>query len=154
MGFNLFSKRTVHRRSIRCWGPKGFTFVEVILSIVILMVGVVAVQKTLLGSLSAMSMIENWDQAEELLQQKIWEVQRVAIEKPKTLKPTRERSVLLGKNRTYTCDLAIRPIGTGEGLMEADVRVSWENRGIRHSLPRVFYLRGLDDKDTNSTARI
>ncbi|MBU9889675.1 MAG: hypothetical protein KTQ49_07395 [Candidatus Omnitrophica bacterium] len=134
--------------------PRGVTFIEVILSIVILTVGVVAVQKTLLNSFAAMSLIENWDQAEELLQQKVWEIKREAVEKPKTLGPIQQRSVLLGKDRTYNYDLVVRSGAAEEGLWEAYAKVSWESKGIRHSLPRFFYLRALHEKDAKDPSRI
>jgi prepilin-type N-terminal cleavage/methylation domain-containing protein len=131
----------------RFWGrmfrsayKKGFTLVEVILSVVILTVGVISVQKILIGSLSALSVIENWDQAEWLLQGKIWEVERKMREKPKGFQPTRKYEVLLGKNRTYQYDLNIRSVSPDNNLMEAAAEISWENRGIRRSITRVFYL--------------
>ncbi len=133
---------------------KGFTLVEVILSIVILVVGLIAVQRTLLGSVSALSLIENWDQAESLLQEKIWEYKRIAAEKPKTLKPTQQHGVLLGKNRTYLYDLVIRSINADATLMEAYLKIFWENQGVRHSLPRVFYLRVPDAKNTKDAPRV
>lgn len=152
--FRSLPEKVFSQRSSRRFNSRGFTLVEVILSIVILVVGLIAVQKTLLGSLSAISLIENWDQAEGLLQEKIWENKRIAIEKPKSLKPTQQHGVLLGKNRTYMYDLAIRSISTDESLMEAHMKISWENRGIRHSLPRVFYLRASDAKNAKSTPRV
>ena len=147
-------ERSFLRRIFQGADSRGFTLVEVILSVVILMVGVIAVQRTLIGSLSALSMIENWDQAEGLLQGKIWENKRVAIEKPKSLKPTKQHGTVLGKNRTYQYDLVIRSINKDESLLEADMKISWENMGIRRSLPRVFYLRVPDAKNADKISRI
>jgi len=127
-------------RMFRSGRKKGFTLIEVILSVVILTVGVISVQKILIGSLSALSIIENWDQAEWLLQGKIWEVERKIREKPKGFQPTQKHETLLGKNRTYQYDLNIRSISPGNNLMEAAAEISWENRGIRRSISRVFYL--------------
>ncbi len=135
----LFLSRFWGRQSRNC-RKKGFTLVEVILSVVILTVGVISVQKILIGSLSALSVIENWDQSEWLLQGKIWEVKRRIQEKPQGFQPARKHEILLGKNRTYQYDLNIRSISPDNNLMEAEAEISWENRGIRRSVSRVFYL--------------
>jgi len=119
---------------------KGFTLVEVILSVVILTVGVISVQKIFIGSLSALSVIENWDQAEWLLQGKIWEIKRRIQEKPQGFQPMQKHEVLLGKNRAYQYDLNIRSISSDNNLMEAEAGISWESRGIRRSIARIFYL--------------
>jgi type II secretion system protein I len=119
---------------------KGFTLIEVLLSVVILAVGIVAVQKVFIGSLSALSVIENWDQAEWLLQNKIWETERRLQEKPKSFPSVPRYEVLLGKHRAYQYDLNIRSISPDNNLLEAEAKISWENRGIRRSISRVFYL--------------
>lgn len=111
-----------------------------ILSIVILTVGVISIQKVLIGSLSALSVIENWSQADELLQGKIWEAERKIREKPQSLQSVARHETLLGKNRTYQYDLNIQSTSPDKNLMEAQAEISWENRGIRRSITRVFYL--------------
>ncbi len=135
-----FSLSCFFRRMFPRGRKKGFTLVEVVLSVVVLTVGVISVQKILIGSLSALSVIENWDQAEWLLQRKVWEVERRIQEKPQGFQPTQKHEILLGKKRTYQYDLNIRSISPDNNLMEAEAEISWENRGIRRSLTRVFYL--------------
>ena len=127
-------------RMSRSGRRRGFTLVEVILSVVILTVGVISVQKIFIGSLSALSVIENWDQAEWLLQGKIWDVERAAQEKSQGFQSLNKHETLLGKNRTYQYDLNVRSISPDNNLMEAEAQVSWENSGIRRSIARVFYL--------------
>lgn len=130
----------------RAW--KGFTLVEVILSVTIFVVGVIAVQRTLVSSLSVMSMIENWDQAEGLLQEQIWEVKRSVREGNQGKRLSTQHSVLLGRNRTFNYDQTVRAIDAKASLLEVSAKISWEGKGIQHALPRVFYVRIPDAKKT------
>ena len=124
----------------RVMGRKGFTLIEVILSIVILAVGIISVQRVFIGSLSALSVIENWDQAEALMEGKIWEIERGVKEGKGALPPLQSGGVLLGKIRTYQYNLNVRGMDPESNFMEAKISVFWEISGMRHSINRVFYL--------------
>lgn len=125
----------------RSLGPRGFTLIEVILSIMILAFGIVSVQRVFLGSLSAFSVIENWSQAERLLEGKIWEIGREVHEKGKKFQKRKDSGLLLGSDRVYQYDLSVREISPDAHLMEAKAAVSWGNQGRGHSIKRTFYLR-------------
>lgn len=119
---------------------RGFTLIEVILSIVILSVGIVAVQRVFIGSLSALSVIENWSQAERLLDEKIWGLGREVREHGGEFQKRQDSGLLLGSDRTYRYDMNIREVGSDTRLMEAQAVVSWGNQGGGRSLKRTFYL--------------
>ena len=121
-------------------GKKGFTLIEIILSIVILTVGIISVQRVFIGSLSALSVIENWDQAEALLEEKIWDIERGVKEGDGVLPSSQSNGVLLGKIRTYQYDLNIRAIDRESNFVEATLSVSWKISGIKRSITRHFYL--------------
>lgn len=121
-------------------GNKGFSLIEIILSLVILSTGIISVQKAFISSVSALSVIENWDQAESLLEGKIWEIQRAMKEKMDfTLLPF-SQGKLVGRRRTYPYELNIEPIDSSANLMEAKISVFWEISGKRRFVTRNFYL--------------
>jgi prepilin-type N-terminal cleavage/methylation domain-containing protein len=74
--------RPIGRSSGHC----GFTLIEVILSIMILALGIVSVQRVFMGSLSALSVVENWSEAERLLDAEIWDLKREVLEHGKKFK--------------------------------------------------------------------
>ena len=121
------------------WGPKGFTLIEVILSIVILATGIIAVQRVFIGSLAALSVIEHWDQAESLLEGKIWEIKREVKEKG-ALPPLQSSGILLGQKRVYQYALSVKSLDPENYFTAADMSVSWEILGMRRSMSRSFYL--------------
>lgn len=126
--------------TIHPWGRKGFTLIEVILSIVILAVGIVSVQRVFIGSLSAVSVIENWSQAERLLEEKIWDIGRQVREQGKRFQKREDSGLLLGSDRTYQYDMSIREIDPAAHLMEAKALISWGKQGVGRSIKRTFYL--------------
>jgi prepilin-type N-terminal cleavage/methylation domain-containing protein len=119
---------------------KGFTLVEVILSIVILAVGIISVQRVFIGSLSALSVIENWSQAERLLEEKIWSLDREVREHGKKFNKQKESGLILGSDRTFQYDMSLREISPDARLMEAQSMISWGKRGSGQSIKRTFYL--------------
>lgn len=125
---------------IQARGRRGFTLIEVILSIVILAVGIISVQRVFIGSLSALSVIENWSQAERLLEEKIWSLGREVREQGEKFQKRQDSGLLLGSDRTYQYDMNIREIGPDANLMEAQAVVSWGRQGAGRSIKRTFYL--------------
>ena len=122
-------------------GRKGFTLIEVILSIMILVLGIVSVQRVFIGSLSALSVIENWSQAERFLEQKIWGLEREVREQGKKFKKRNDSELILGSDRTFQYDMNLREISPDAHLMEARSVISWGRQGLRHSIKRTSYLR-------------
>ena len=127
--------------AIRSRSRRGFTLIEAILSIVILAVGIISVQRVFIGSLSALSVIENWSQAERLLEEKIWSLEQEVREQGRKFQKRQDSGLLLGSDRTYQYDMDIREIGSDANLMEAKAVVSWGKQGVGRSIKRTFYLR-------------
>ena len=125
---------------VRFRGRKGFTLIELILSIVILAVGIISVQRVFMNSLSALSVIEHWSQAERLLEGKIWELDQEILENGKRFQKRQDSGTLLGSDRTYQYDLLLREIDPQAHLLEARASISWESLGAGHSIKRTFYL--------------
>ena len=124
----------------RSWGRRGFTLIEVILSIMILALGIVSVQRVFIGSLPALSVIENWSQAERLLEEKIWGLGREVRERGKKFRKRNDSGLILGSDRTFQYDMSLREMSPDAHLMEAKAVISWGKQGVGHSIKRTFYL--------------
>ena len=121
--------------------PRGFTLIELILSLVILAVGIISVQRVFINSLSALSVIERWSQAERLLEGKIWELGREVLETGKKFQKRQDSATLLGSDRTYQYDVTLREIDLKGFLLEGKASISWGNPGSGRSIKRTFYLK-------------
>jgi hypothetical protein len=106
----------------------------------ILALGIVSVQRVFVGSLSALSVIENWSQAERLLDEKIWGLRREALEQGKKFRKRNDSGLILGSDRIFQYDMILRGIDPDARLMEAKSVISWGRRGVGHSIKRTFYL--------------
>ena len=124
----------------RSWGRRGFTLIEVILSIMILALGIVSVQRVFIGSLPALSVIENWSQAERLLEEKIWGLGREVRERGRKFRKRNDSGLILGSDRTFQYDMSLREMSPDAHLMEAKAVISWGKQGVGHSIKRTFYL--------------
>ncbi len=124
----------------RSRGYRGFTLIELMLSMVILAVGIISVQRVFIHSLSALNVIEHWSQAERLLEGKIWEIQREILEKGKKFDKRQDGGVLLGSDRTYQYNMMLRELDPEAHLLEARASITWGNLGAGHSIKRTFYL--------------
>ena len=122
-------------------GRNGFTLVELILSMVILAVGIVSVQRVFLNSFSTLSVIERSSQAERLLEGKMWELGREVLEKGKKFQKRQDSGMLLGDDRTYQYNITLREIDPDAYLLEAIASISWGRPGPGRSMKRTFYLR-------------
>lgn len=138
---NPKSRMNISRPIGRSSGHRGFTLIEVILSIMILALGIVSVQRVFMGSLSALSVVENWSEAERLLDAKIWNLKREVLEHGKKFKKQDAKELILGSHRTFQYDISMREMSTDAYLMEAKAMISWGGRGIGHSIKRTFYLK-------------
>lgn len=121
-------------------GRHGFTLIEVILSIVILALGIISVQRVFLGSLSALNVIENWGQAQRLLDEKIWGLRREALERGRLSGAGNAGEMVLGSDRTFQYDVSIREKTPDARLREVHALISWRGVGRGHFLKRTFYL--------------
>jgi prepilin-type N-terminal cleavage/methylation domain-containing protein len=119
---------------------RGFTLIEVILSIMILTLGIVSVQRVFMGSLSALNVIENWSEAERLLEEKIWHLRCEVSEQGKKFRKRSDSGLVLGGDRTFQYDMSLREMSDDARLMEAKTAISWGKQGMGHSIKRTFYL--------------
>ena len=140
------SSRRIQKNSMwissRWWGrrQKGFTLIEAILSIVILAIGIVSVQRVFLGSFTAVHVIDHWSQAERLLEEKIWDAGRRVLEEGEAFRMRKDSGLLLSGKQAYHYDMQIRPLEPRARLLMADAAISWGRQGMSRSIRRTFYV--------------
>ncbi|HPW77348.1 MAG: hypothetical protein BWY44_01240 [Candidatus Omnitrophica bacterium ADurb.Bin292] len=121
-------------------GKKGFTLVEVVLSIVVLAVGLVFVQRTLLRSFTALNVIKHWSQAEQILDEKIWDVKRRVREQGSTIQRESLNETFLGNERVYRGNMDIHWMDPQGRLIKVDAQIAWGRAGMSHSIKRTIYF--------------
>lgn len=121
---------------IRLQEQGGFSLIEVVLCVVLLSVGLIAINQTLLKSLSTLSYIEHRYEADRIAQNQIWEIQNQAWYEKKSPLP-RDKGVLLGSSKTFSYDL--RSAQLSAFLYEVRLTVEWPESGKNKGLTRAFY---------------
>jgi prepilin-type N-terminal cleavage/methylation domain-containing protein len=121
-------------------GGKGFTLIEVVLSIVVLAVGLVFVQRTLLGSFTALNTIEHWSQAEQILDEKIWDVKRRVREQGRTVQRESQNEMFLGNEKVYRGNMDIHWMDPQGRLIKVNAQIAWGRTGMSHIIKRTIYL--------------
>ncbi len=117
----------------------GFSLIEVILSVVILSVGLIAINRTLLNSLSVLGYSKTRSEAERVASNKIWEIQSLAIHQ--NIKPeASESGELLAQTKTFSYNLLSAPAGGMDLLREVRLQVKWPESGRIQGLKRAFYV--------------
>lgn len=135
----------------RARDQKGLTLIEVILSIVILSVGIISVQRAFIGSLSVLGRIENWEQAEGLLQKKIWEIERDIKEDRKSLNGLNGNGTLMGQNRSYRYEINTKALDLDGRLGAVRIKVFEGSKPLGRAIARDFYLWIPDANKTSSS---
>jgi type II secretory pathway pseudopilin PulG len=118
----------------------GFSILEVVLSVVLVSVGLVAVSQTSLFSLSTLNYANVRFEANRAAEEKIWEVQNQALrwgQRP----PATEEGQLLGTERIFAYHLQSVPLQGSSFLFEVRLSVQWLSSGKRNTLNRDFYAR-------------
>lgn len=120
-------------------GRGGFTLIEVLVSVVILMAGVIVIDQILLVSMSRLGFLEHRFEANRLLTNKIWEVQDL-INRTGAAPKNFDDSVLMGSERVYNYAMQSKSVGKTAGLYQADFRISWTEAGWAKKILRSYYF--------------
>ncbi len=119
-------------------GQSGFSLIEVVLSVIVLSVGLIAVNQTLLFALSSLNYADIRMQADQLAEEKIWEVQSTArhsAQKP----PVREEGEILGSDRAFNYILQSVAVRGSSYLYESRLSLEWRDSGKKNKIVRHFY---------------
>lgn len=115
----------------------GFTLIEIILSVVILSVGLIAVDQILLSSLTTLRYVKTRAEADRVLTHKIWEVEN-QVKHTHRFPATPDTGVLLGTDKTFTYYLQSN--SESAFLKQMRLSVNWPDAGRMQGISRTFYV--------------
>lgn len=118
----------------------GMTLVEVILAVVILTVGIIAVQRVFVNSFSVLSLIENHSEASRLLEDKIQNLDDKTHVQGLRGQPLSEASTVYGAAQLYNYEMALKKLDGNGNFLEGNAKISWTKRGLTKRIQRQFYL--------------
>lgn len=118
---------------------RGFTLIEVLLSVVILSIGIIGVSRPFLASLNSLDYLNRRSEVSRLLTQKYWELESES-EKLGQLNQRAGKGDLVGSRDMYHYKMRATPVPPGEGLHRLDFRVSWSQAGTHKTLDKEMFL--------------
>ncbi len=118
---------------------KGIALLEVMLSILILSVGLVAVYRPFLSALSTLQKLNDRIEASGMLSQKMWEVIST-VRSAKSLDWKTQREELIGKNKTFEYSVQKELLTSDELLYRLVFHISWMSGRSRQAVMREILL--------------
>lgn len=118
---------------------KGFTLVELIVTVAILAFGIVAVYEALFISVDAFGFYAHYLDTQDWIDEKIWDVQRELTES-QTLKAESTSGQIVRGHKTFDWVMAVSLLDDQQGLYQVDITLSWEEGGRRKKISRETYL--------------
>lgn len=126
----------------RCKDSKGFTFIEVLVTLVILSVGIIAVFRSFLLSLDYLTHLNNRLYATILIDDRIDVTQRILRNyKSLPLGNSEDITVDIGsKEKKYLYQTKISEISGYIDFFELELSLQWQEKGRNIKLSRFAYL--------------
>ena len=124
-------------------GHNGFTFIEVMVTIMILSTGIVMIYKTFLISLDQQNYLLHRLYANNLLDLEITQLQHVFQEKGRSSLKDNEmtkNAVIHNKTLAFAIKTFFQDIPELEGTLQMDIGIFWLERGRTVRLTRSVYL--------------
>lgn len=123
---------------------RGITFVEVMLTVIVLSVGLVGLYRSFFSALTYLDHLSVRLYAINLMDSRIATIERdFRSLKDFDIGSLSEEALI--NNRTVTFQYAVdfKPVGTLLSVFELDVTLSWEERGRMVSISRAAYFSGV-----------
>ncbi len=117
----------------------GLTLIEVLVSVVILSLGLVAVYGPLLMSLGAMEEADSRLEAGRLLSNHIWLTEENVL-RARRKPDTGKTGILMGSEKTYPYVMAARALDGEETLYQANFALTWKGAFASKRLLRSVYV--------------
>jgi len=118
---------------------KGFTLVEVMMTVAILAFGIVAVYEALFVSMDTYGYYTHYLGTQDWIGEKIWEVQSDLINAG-VLTEEQTSGQIVRDHKTYEWIMAITTINERQGLYKVKVTLSWFEGNKKVNTTRATYL--------------
>jgi len=118
---------------------KGFTLVEVMMTVAILAFGIVAVYEALFVSMDTYGYYTHYLGTQDWIGEKIWEVQSDLINAG-VLTEEQTSGQIVRDHKTYDWIMAITTINERQGLYKVKVTLSWFEGNKKVNTTRATYL--------------
>ena len=136
IGSNLRFRRTPHVR--------GITFIEVMLTVVILAVGLVGLYRSFFSAINYLDHLSTRLYALNLMESRIATIERdFRSLKDFDIGPLQEEAVINHRPVVFQYAVDFKPVGTLLSVFQLDIVLSWQERGRSVSISRTAYFSGV-----------
>jgi hypothetical protein len=118
---------------------KGFTLVELIMTVASLAFGIVTIYEALFISVDTYGFYTNYLDTQDWIGTKISEFQDQLTE-TRILEPGETSGQIVRENKTYNWSAVIFPVNEEQALYKIDVTLSWKQGGKKVKTSRTAYL--------------
>lgn len=118
---------------------KGFTLIELIMTVAILSFGIVSIYEALFVSADVYGYYTNYLNIQGWMSEKIWDVQKELITS-QTLDIERESGQIVRNHKTFDWMMTVMLIDETQGLYRINITLSWNEGGKRVSTSRQAYV--------------
>ena len=118
---------------------KGFTLVEVIMTVAILAFGIVSIYEALFVSVDTYGYYTHYFGTQDWINEKIWEVQSKLTDAG-VLNAEQTSGEIVRDHKTYDWLMAITPVDETQGLYQVRVTLSWQEGNRKVNTTRETYL--------------
>ncbi|MCK5012450.1 MAG: prepilin-type N-terminal cleavage/methylation domain-containing protein [Candidatus Omnitrophica bacterium] len=118
---------------------KGFTLVELIVTVAILAFGIVTIYEALFISMDTFGFYTNYLDTQDWINEKISQVQN-QLTKAQILEPGETSGQIVRGSKTFDWSMTVSPVNEEQGLYKIDLTLSWKQGSKRVRTSRVAYL--------------
>jgi len=118
---------------------KGFTLVEVIMTVAILAFGIVSIYEALFVSVDTYGYYTHYFGTQDWISEKIWEVQFELIDAG-VVNEEQTSGQIVRDHKTYDWLMAVTSVDKTQGLYQVRVTLSWQEGNKKVNTTREAYL--------------